>query len=413
MAPPIYGFAIEMFNESTTKKLKFFVRGVVYQVPDIQDPISDARLPQLRHDVALFKELGLNTLFVYRVDNTKRHGQAMRMLEEAGIYVFTGVPTRFNAISRLDPYQSYNRTTIEEYCQTVDVMAQYPNVLGLLVATSLFNNRESEKAVPVFKAVARDLKRYMKLQNESCGQRILPIGYDAATTDNRDRIILDYLSSGDPASSIDFWTVSFTPLRNVIQSDSSQCTCYLWSGRSSLQISGYQGLIDHLQNAAIPIVMSEYGLRMEGPRLFQETAALYSPQMSQVFSGGCAYEFHQSANLYGLVELIDQEQARTTPAWAVQKSREKALARSDDPEKTAEKRKTERGTLSIFHDFLNYKENLDATRGIETHWEGDIMEREAAERANVDTSHKNWPWELQIPNTVVDWARLESEVNGL
>jgi hypothetical protein len=43
---------------------QFFVRGVTYQVPDLQDPISDARLPQLRHDVELFKELGLNTLFV-------------------------------------------------------------------------------------------------------------------------------------------------------------------------------------------------------------------------------------------------------------------------------------------------------------------------------------------------------------
>lgn len=45
-------------------ELKFFVRGVVYQVPNLQDPISDARLPELRHDIKLFKELGLNTLYV-------------------------------------------------------------------------------------------------------------------------------------------------------------------------------------------------------------------------------------------------------------------------------------------------------------------------------------------------------------
>lgn len=51
-------------NITSTNPTKFFIRGVVYQIPDMQDPISDARLPQLRHDISLFKELGLNTLFV-------------------------------------------------------------------------------------------------------------------------------------------------------------------------------------------------------------------------------------------------------------------------------------------------------------------------------------------------------------
>lgn len=44
--------------------VQFFVRGVAYQNPNIQDPISDARVPQLKNDIKLFKELGLNTLFV-------------------------------------------------------------------------------------------------------------------------------------------------------------------------------------------------------------------------------------------------------------------------------------------------------------------------------------------------------------
>jgi hypothetical protein len=43
---------------------KFFVRGVAYQVRSVFDSISDDRLPQLKHDITLFKELGLNTLFV-------------------------------------------------------------------------------------------------------------------------------------------------------------------------------------------------------------------------------------------------------------------------------------------------------------------------------------------------------------
>jgi hypothetical protein len=340
----------------------------------------------------------------------------MKLLEEAGIYVFTGVATRFNAINRLDPYNSYCRPAMGEYFQTVNVMAKYPNTLGLLVASKLVNNQGTEKAAPVAKAVVRDLKRYMGLQNEAFGQRILPIGYDAATVEPRDMTILNYMSLGDSASAIDFWTVS-PPTAFSMSSDADvpeQCSCYIWAGQSNMQISGYEALITRLQNATIPIFMSEYGTRIPDPRLFQETVALYSPQMSQVFSGGCAYEFWHAGNGYGIVDLVDQEQARSTPAWAVKQRREKALARSDDPNKTAEKRETERGTLSIFHDFVNYKKNLDSTRGIDSSWEGDVMEREAAERRTVDTSQMSWPWEpeFQVPDTVVDWAELEDAMKG-
>lgn len=184
-----------------------------------------------------------------------------------------------------------------------------------------------------------------------------------------------------------------------------------------MQMSGYETLVTRLQNAALPILMSEYGTNTQSPRLFQETAALYSPRMSQVFSGGCAYEFWHQANCYGLVELPNQEGDRVTSAEAREQRREKAVARSNDPRKTAETRQTERGPLSIFHDFVNYKTNLDATRGIENNWEGDVMEREAAERGRVDTTQRSWPWEpeCQIPETVVDWAQLEDQVdnNGL
>lgn len=132
----------------------------------------------------------------------------MRLLEEAGIYVFTGIASRFHVIKRLDPYTSYHRPAMDDFFQTVRMMSSYPNTLGLLVASKLVNDRDTEKAAPVAKAVVRDLKRYMKRQYEAHHQRILPIGYDAATTDNRDMTVLNYLSLGDRASSIDFWTVS-------------------------------------------------------------------------------------------------------------------------------------------------------------------------------------------------------------
>jgi hypothetical protein len=188
----------------------------------------------------------------------------------------------------------------------------------------------------------------------------------------------------------------------------------MWAGNSSMEISGYSMLVVQIQNAAISIFMSEYGTNLYQPRMFQETAALYSPQMSQVFSGGCAYEFWQSSNGYGLVELHDEEGAPIMPGSISLAKNQKTRARKNGMSKTAEKRETDQGTLFIFQDFVNYKANLEATRGIERNWEGDIMEREAWGRANVDTAQRSWPWgpEFGVPESCVDWARLEELLRG-
>lgn len=131
----------------------------------------------------------------------------MKLLEEAGIYVFTDISTRFNAINRLDPYGSYHSTAMSEFITTVNVMAQYPNTLGVLAGNSITNSRVTQGAAPVIKAVVRDLKKYMKIQHAASGQRILPIGYSAATINLLDMTLLKYLSLGESTSCIDFWAV--------------------------------------------------------------------------------------------------------------------------------------------------------------------------------------------------------------
>ena len=161
------------------------------------------------------------------IDNSKSHTEAMKMLEEAGIYVlavsFTAsldpyslltysttqkISTPRMCIIRNTPYESYKAETMNSFFQTVDIMTQYPNVLGILAAHLLINNDASKYCAPVISAVVRDLKRYMKLRNDIFGQRILPVGYGGATTNDRDRAVVNYLSSGDDQHRIDFWTVS-------------------------------------------------------------------------------------------------------------------------------------------------------------------------------------------------------------
>jgi hypothetical protein len=152
----------------------------------------------------------------------------MKLLEEAGIYVFAvsvypslrflyieltihvsikGVTTPKNCISRVDP-ESYNPDNMTSFFKRVDTMARFPNTLGLLVSSELINSDETMPIAAILKAVVRDLKKYMKIQNGAHGQRVLPLGYQAATAQVRDQEVLEYLTAVGGESSLDFWAVS-------------------------------------------------------------------------------------------------------------------------------------------------------------------------------------------------------------
>ncbi|EFQ89199.1 hypothetical protein PTT_14628 [Pyrenophora teres f. teres 0-1] len=363
-------------------RTKFFVRGVAYQVRSTLDPISDDRLAELKNDILLFKELGLNTLFVYCIDSTKDHTEAMKLLEEAGIYVFTTVSTPFNAINRLAPTESYNPDTMVSFFKTVGIMASFPNTLGLLAGNELINNDATMPVAGVLKAVVRDLKKYMKLQNEANGQRVLPIGYNAATSSARDQEVLEYLTVGDDEISIDFWA----------------CKNYDWKEISDMTRSGYNDLLHRFSGTTIPMFFSEYGNTSHQPRLFQETTALYSPAMSRVFSGGCVYEFWQSTNGYGLVEMLRHGSDNQVPAYR---------QNPDDESKISERREIHGGMLLIFKDFVNYKTKLAEVSSVEVEVVIEAAEREG-EQVQTDTKASGpWQAKFRMLESCVDWHEME------
>jgi hypothetical protein len=57
--------------------------------------------------------------------------------------------------------------------------------------------------------------------------------------------------------------------------------------------------------------MSEYGC-ITNTRTFQEVAALYSDEMTAVFSGGLVYEYSNEGNGYGLVDISVSSSVVTT-----------------------------------------------------------------------------------------------------
>lgn len=70
---------------------RFYIRGVDYQPggsSDVTDPLADSST--CSRDIPYFKQLGINTIRVYTVDNSQNHDACMSALADAGIYVALG-----------------------------------------------------------------------------------------------------------------------------------------------------------------------------------------------------------------------------------------------------------------------------------------------------------------------------------
>jgi hypothetical protein len=157
------------------------------------------------------------------------------------------------------------------------------------------------------------------------------------------------------------------------------------------QIERYNGI-------KVPIIISEYGAgdTTKSPRMFPETPTLYSPEMTEVFSGGCVYEFWQGSNSYGLAQL--------EPSAATYDRRNTPKAG-----KVAEKRESDLGTVLLFEDFMNYKAQLAALPQLPT----SKNERMAEQQNTIDAQSMTSPEsdiEGAVPESCVEWSALEEEL---
>ena len=155
---------------------RFYIRGVDYQPggsSNLTDPIADAET--CKRDIPKFKELGLNTVRVYSVDNSQNHDECMNALADAGIYLVLDINTPKYAINRKDPKASYNAAYLQYIFATVDEFAQYTNTLAFFSGNEVVNDGPSSKTAPYVKAVTRDVRMYLRKRN----LRKVPVGYSA------------------------------------------------------------------------------------------------------------------------------------------------------------------------------------------------------------------------------------------
>merc|ERR1712014_361935 len=253
---------------------RFYIRGVAYQpggAAEAEDPLLDTEA--LSRDIEQFERLGINTIRIYTIDNSANHDEAMRMLDEAGIYLALDVNTPYVALNRESPealHASYNDVYLQSVFATVDMFAGYNNLLLFFSGNEVINAPNNTNAAPYIKAVTRDIKRYINAQVD----RQIPVGYSAADVEYNVYTSAVYFAFND----------------------------YSWCDPSSFTQSGWDQKVELYSNYSLPLFLSEFGC-ITNTREWNEIAALYSEKMTGVYSGGLVYEYSVEPNGYGLVEV--------------------------------------------------------------------------------------------------------------
>lgn len=271
------------FYDSKTNK-RFFIKGVDY-LPggssDFSDPLLNVDI--CKRDIAYFKDLGLNAIRVYSVDNAGDHSECMKLLDDAGIYLILDVNTPKNSINRASPAYSYNTAYLQHIFATIDTFKGYDNLLGFFAANEVINDENTTATAPYVKAVIRDMKAYIKSQSK----RFIPVGYSAADISTNRQHQAEYFNCGSDEERLDMFGMND----------------YSWCGKSSYSLSGYDKKVETYSGYTKPMFLSEFGCNEITPRPFTEIEAIYSEQMTSVFSGGLVYEYSEEDNKYGLVEI--------------------------------------------------------------------------------------------------------------
>ncbi|KAK8047989.1 hypothetical protein PG996_016053 [Apiospora saccharicola] len=372
----------------TDRILQFIIKGAVYhnnyiraltaarehdnnnskapRTSQLSDPIADDQLEVLSCSIPLLQELGINTLLVYSIDNTKSHDVAMEMLAKAGIYVIAGLSTPAKAVNRAAPFDSYTPDLLQHYFATVDRMAAYPNTLGVVAANEVLQHAGHTAGAAVIRALVRDVKRYMALHaaaNPESQQRVLPVGVSTNGVSSIFYNEFRYFTGGDPQEAVDFFSWNE----------------WQWVGRSSMQISGWNRFVQSFENAHVPMFFSEYGTTSgeTAPRQFHETTAIYSPDMTCIFSGACAYEFFEGPNRYGLV-----------------------VVRAD-------------GTLEKLRAYDNLKARLaECSRVEDLGTLGEWGDSELVETNRPELPEQTYDWRAstELPECPLDWDEVRSQI---
>jgi hypothetical protein len=293
-------------------KERFYLRGIDYQPGGSSaniDPLADTSI--CKRDIEKFKDLGVNVIRVYTVDNSADHDDCMSALADASIYLVLDVNNNKYSLNRAKPGPSYNTAYLQSVFATVEMFAKYTNTLAFFSGNEVINDEaDTDKAAPYVKAVTRDVKNYMNAR----GLRAVPIGYSAADVSSNRMQTAQYMNCGSDDMRSDFFAFN----------DYSWCN-------SDFETAGWDAKVKNFTDYGLPIFLSEYGCILNRPRKFDEVAAMMSNKMDSVYSGGLMYEYSNETNNYGIVKIGSNDKVTTLSEYANFKT-----ALSDNPAPTGD-----------------------------------------------------------------------------
>ncbi|KAJ4125009.1 1,3-beta-glucanosyltransferase [Fusarium equiseti] len=271
-------------NAFWTGDERFYLRGIDYQPGGAsanEDPLADPKV--CKRDIKYFKELGVNVIRVYAVDNQADHDECMKALDDAGIYLVLDVNNPKYSINRATPGPSYNAAYIQSVFATVEMFAKYDNTLAFFSGNEVMNDeKDTDKSAPYVKAITRDMRNFIKARK----LRKIPVGYSAADVASNRMQTAHYMNCGSDEVRSDFFAFN----------DYSWCN-------SNFQTSGWDVKVKNFTDYGIPIFLSEYGCIENRPRKFEEIKPMMDSDMSSVYSGGLMYEYSLEDNDYGIVKI--------------------------------------------------------------------------------------------------------------
>lgn len=214
---------------------RFYLRGIDYQPGGAsanEDPLADPKV--CKRDIKYFKELGVNVIRVYAVDNKADHDECMKALDDAGIYLVLDVNNPKYSINRATPGPSYNAAYIQSVLATVEMFAQYENTLAFFSGNEVMNDeKDTDKSAPYVKAITRDMRNYIKARK----LRKIPVGYSAADVASNRMQTAHYMNCGSEEVRSDFFAFN----------DYSWCN-------SDFKTSGWDVKVKNFTDYGIPIL---------------------------------------------------------------------------------------------------------------------------------------------------------------
>ncbi|KAF8610763.1 carbohydrate-binding module family 43 protein/Glycoside hydrolase family 72 protein [Ceratobasidium sp. AG-I] len=274
---------------------RFYIKGISYQeqgtlavtndpnaFPEPDNYVDPLAIPDAcKRDIPFLQQLTVNAIRVYSVNAALNHDECMSALDTAGIYTIIDLALPVNgSLDRASP--AWTTNLLDLYIGTIDAFTKYDNVLAFNIGNEVVTMTNNTVAAPFIKAAARDVKAYLKSKSSS-----VLVGYASTdgSADWRDPLA-NYLACDADTDSLDIYG-----LNN-----------YRWCGSSSFE-SSYASVEASFANYPVAAYFSEYGCVTSPPRLWTEATALFSSQMTPVWSGGIAFSYFFAVGGYGMVTI--------------------------------------------------------------------------------------------------------------